>query len=106
VLDLGLLYFNEDQRLTAPAVFDLFIIMRNSPGLGDRLIEAAGAHLDGGFNSSEINAGHFAGLEGHTCRYHVCFLFAKGQPFILLVLMDPYRFAGFDFKHDKIRYHV
>jgi Abortive infection C-terminus len=20
--------------------------------------------------------------------------------------MDPYRFAGFDFKHDKIRYHV
>jgi hypothetical protein len=66
VLDLGLLYFNEDQRLTAPAVFDLFIIMRNSQGLGDRLIEAAGADLDRVFNSLEIDAGNFARLQGHT----------------------------------------
>jgi hypothetical protein len=34
--------------------------------LGDRLIEAAGAHLDRVFNASEIDAGNFACLEGHT----------------------------------------
>ena len=38
MLDLGMLYFNRDGRLTAPDVLDPIIIAENPQSLGDRLV--------------------------------------------------------------------
>jgi len=51
--------------LTAPNAFDPIVGTKNSQRLGDRLIKAAGRHLDGVFNPATIDAGNSAGLQGH-----------------------------------------
>jgi hypothetical protein len=66
MLNLGMLYFNRDRRLTVPDILDPFIVPENPQSLGDRLVDASGAHLDRVFHSSEIEAGNFARLQ--SCR--------------------------------------
>jgi hypothetical protein len=61
-----MLHFNRDRRLTASDVLDPFIVPENPQRLGDRLVDARGADLDRVFNSSEIEAGNPARLQGHT----------------------------------------
>jgi hypothetical protein len=65
MLDLGMLYFNSDPRLAVPNVLDPFVISKNPQRLGDRRVNAAGAHLRRVFHALEIDAGHCAGLQGH-----------------------------------------
>ena len=62
MLDLGMLYFNREQRLTVPNVLDPFIATENPQSLGYCFIDAAGAYLDRVFDSLEIEAGDFARL--------------------------------------------
>jgi hypothetical protein len=45
MLDLGMLYFNSDRRLTAPEVLDPFVVTENPQSLGDRLVDATGTAL-------------------------------------------------------------
>jgi hypothetical protein len=62
MLDLGMLYFNRDGRLTAPDVLDPIIIAENPQSLGDRLVDAAGTNFNRMFNFLKIKTGNFARL--------------------------------------------
>ena len=66
MLDLGMLYFNHDRRLTMTDVVDPFIVTENSQGLSNRLVDAAGTNFNHMFNLLEIEAGHFACLQGRN----------------------------------------
>jgi hypothetical protein len=66
MLDLGMLYFNHERRLTTTNVVDPFIVTENSPGLSHRLVDAAGTNFNHMFNLLEIEARDFAGLQGHN----------------------------------------
>jgi hypothetical protein len=63
MLDLGMLYFNRDRRLTAPEVLDPFIVTENPQSLGDRLVDAAGTNFNRMFNFLKIEKGNFARLQ-------------------------------------------
>jgi hypothetical protein len=71
-----MLYFYGYRRLAAPEALDPFIVAENPQRLGDRLIEAAGAHLDRVFNSLEIDAANFHVFRTTLDDYHVRFLSA------------------------------
>jgi hypothetical protein len=47
--------------------------MKNSPGLSDRLVKAAGTHLDRVFNAVKINAGNSARLQYHISQLSYSF---------------------------------
>jgi hypothetical protein len=46
MLDFWTLYFNKDGRLTVPDVLGPFIVAEYSQGIGDRLVQASGTHID------------------------------------------------------------
>jgi len=47
-------------------VIDSFIVTENLQGLSHRLVDAAGTNFNHMFNLLEIEAGHFARLQGHN----------------------------------------
>jgi hypothetical protein len=79
MLDLGMLYFNRDRRLAAPDVLDPFIVTENPQGLGDRLIDAAGAHLDSVFNALMVDAGNSARFQSHPQRLSHSLFIRQGE---------------------------
>jgi hypothetical protein len=54
--------------LTVTDALDPFIVTKNPQRLGDRFVEAAGAHLDGVFNLANVNARNSACLQGHISQ--------------------------------------
>ena len=54
MLNLGMLYFNRDGRLTVPDVIDPIIIAENPQSLGDRLVDAASTNFNRMFNFLKI----------------------------------------------------
>ena len=65
MLDLGMLYFNRDGRLTMPDVLNPIIVAENPQSLGDRLVDAAGTNFNRMFNFLKIETGNFARLQRH-----------------------------------------
>jgi hypothetical protein len=71
MLDLRMLYFNHDRRLTMTDVIDPFIIPENSQGLDHRLVDAGGTNFNHMFNLLEVDTGNFARLQSHETNYHI-----------------------------------
>jgi hypothetical protein len=65
MLDLGMLYFNRDRRLTVADVLDPSIIAENPQSLGDRPVDAASTNFNRMFNFLKIETGNFARLQRH-----------------------------------------
>ena len=65
MLDLGMLYFNRDRRLTMPDILDPIIVTENPQSLGYRLVDAAGTNFNRMFNFLKIGTGNFARLQRH-----------------------------------------
>ena len=74
MLNLAMLYFNHDRRLTMTDLIDPFIVTENAQGLSNRLVDAPGTNFDDMFNLLEIEAGDFARLQGHNDDL-LCFAF-------------------------------
>ena len=66
MLDLWMLYFNHDRRLTTTNIIDPFIIPEDSQGLSNRFVDAGDINFNRMFNLLEVDTGHFARLEGHN----------------------------------------
>jgi hypothetical protein len=76
MLDLGMLYFNHDRRLTMTDVVDPFIVTENSQGLRNRFVDAAGTNFNHMFNLLKIEAGDFTRLQRHNDDLP-CFVFSS-----------------------------
>jgi hypothetical protein len=78
MLDLWMLHFNHDRRLTMTDVVDPFIVKENSQGLGDRLVDAACTNFNRMFNFLKIETGNFARLQSHDDDLS-CFAFYSSE---------------------------
>ena len=54
MLDLGMLYFNRDRRLTVPDVLNPIIVTENPQSLGYRLVDTASTNFNRMFNFLKI----------------------------------------------------
>jgi hypothetical protein len=77
MLDLGMLYFNRDRRLTAPDGPDPFILAENLQRLGYNLVDAAGTHIEPRVPLPVTQIGKLGRLQSHMVEYHIRFLFGK-----------------------------
>jgi hypothetical protein len=77
MLNLGMLYFNSDRRLTAPDVLDPLIVSENPQSLSDRLVDAAALTSTVCLTSLRSKQETLHVFKATTTIYHFRFSFAR-----------------------------
>jgi len=78
MLNLGMLYFNSDRRLTVPDVLNPIIVTENPESLGYRLVDAASTNFNRMFNLLKIETGNFA-RPSEAPRRFIIFVFSSPE---------------------------